>query len=230
MLFLSDGLFCFLLFATGERLALKRDGADIKTFAGISDPNAGWRHSWKRHLRTPNMVIGRKIPEQQVRQRRIWALWGLALFGTLYQDMLIRGETSRNNLCECTEKENCYFEQKPGQSFIFKKKYSKHSGRAYSKELQRTSKLHSMSAKPLLFPFHIRFWVMVSSIVAALSKCPQFWQLSNHNIQKLQNNFWLLAGVTFSMNKIVALAWGSWCRGVWGDKSLAITVKKKCFH
>ena len=170
MLFLSDGLFCFLLFATGERLALKRDGADIKTFAGISDPNAGWRHSWKRHLRTPNMVIGRKIPEQQVRQRRIWALWGLALFGTLYQDMLIRGETSRNNLCECTEKENCYFEQKPGQSFIFKKKYSKHSGRAYSKELQRTSKLHSMSAKPLLFPFHIRFWVMVSSIVAALSK------------------------------------------------------------
>ena len=41
MLFLSEGLFCFPLFATGERLALKRDGADIKTFAGISDPNAG---------------------------------------------------------------------------------------------------------------------------------------------------------------------------------------------
>ena len=85
---------------------------------------------------------------------------------TCWSEVRLQGTTYVSVL----KKENCYFEQKPGQSFIFKKKYSKHSGRAYSKELQRTSKLHSMSAKPLLFPFHIRFWVVVSSIVAALSK------------------------------------------------------------
>ena len=81
---------------------------------------------------------------------------------------------------------------------------------------------------PLIFPFHIHFWVMVSGRLH-FQKFPRkyspLWQLSNQNIQKWQNNFRLLPVVTYSMNKIVALA----CRGARWQK-FGNNCQNKCFH
>ena len=70
-LFLVKG--CLPMFAIEGSWKLKRDGATSRHLLGYRIPMLDGRtHSWKRHLRTPNIVIGRRRTKTKLSPRKLF--------------------------------------------------------------------------------------------------------------------------------------------------------------